>query len=103
MSHSCQGFGRSEPTGFSGDDPGDQTRAAIGRIVRFVDEDRRRARVLFVEALGSEPLNRRRIETGHALVAAVEQLGLAPRAKKYLVLRSPAIVTPVYRRGWRFI
>ena len=39
----------------------------------FVDDDRRRARVLYVEALGNEALNRRRIETGHALVAAVEQ------------------------------
>ena len=57
----------------SGDDPRDHTRAAIGRIVSFVDEDRRRARVLYVEALGNEALNRRRVETGHALVAAVEQ------------------------------
>ncbi|HET6949220.1 MAG TPA: TetR/AcrR family transcriptional regulator [Acidimicrobiales bacterium] len=60
----------------AGDDPGGQTRAAIGRIVEFVDEDRRRARVLFVEALGNESLNRRRIETGHALVAAVEQFAI---------------------------
>ena len=29
--------------------------------------------MLYVEALGNEALNRRRIETGHALVAAVEQ------------------------------
>src|SRR5690606_35805185 len=41
--------------------------------VTFVDEDRRRARILYVEALGSEALNRRRIATGHELVAAVEQ------------------------------
>lgn len=59
--------GAAEPT------PRAQTRAAIDRIVRFVDEDRRRARVLYVEALGNEALNRRRIETGHALVAGVEQ------------------------------
>jgi AcrR family transcriptional regulator len=57
----------------AGDDAGAQTRAAVDRIVSFVDEDRRRARVLYVEALGNEALNRRRIETGHALVAAVEQ------------------------------
>jgi AcrR family transcriptional regulator len=57
----------------AGADPRDHTRAAIGRIIGFVDEDRRRARVLYVEALGNEALNRRRIETGHALVAAVEQ------------------------------
>jgi AcrR family transcriptional regulator len=57
----------------AGDDARAQTRAAIERIVSFVDEDRRRARVLYVEALGNEALNRRRIETGHQLVRAVEQ------------------------------
>ncbi|HKY68653.1 MAG TPA: TetR/AcrR family transcriptional regulator, partial [Acidimicrobiales bacterium] len=57
----------------AGDDPAGQTRAAVAAIVGFVDDDRRRARVLYVEALGNEALNRRRIETGHALVAAVEQ------------------------------
>ena len=57
----------------AGDDTRAQTRAAVDRIIRFVDEDRRRARVLYVEALGNEALNRRRVETGHALVAAVEQ------------------------------
>jgi AcrR family transcriptional regulator len=57
----------------AGDDTSDQTRAAVAAIVGFVDDDRRRARVLYVEALGNEALNRRRIETGHALVAAVEQ------------------------------
>ena len=57
----------------AGDDPRRHTRAAIGRIIGYIDEDRRRARVLYVEALGNEALNRRRVETGHALVAAVEQ------------------------------
>jgi len=57
----------------AGDDTAAQTRAAVDVIVGFVDDDRRRARVLYVEALGNEALNRRRIETGHALVAAVEQ------------------------------
>lgn len=56
----------------AGDDTAAQTWAAIDSIVAFVDDDRRRARVLYVEALGNEALNRRRIETGHALVAAVE-------------------------------
>jgi len=55
------------------DDPAAQTRAALDRIVAFVDDDRRRARVLYVEALGNEALNRRRIEAGHTLVAALEQ------------------------------
>lgn len=57
----------------AGDDPGDQTRAALRRIVEWVDEDRRRGRVLYVEALGNEALNRRRIETAHLLVNTVEQ------------------------------
>jgi AcrR family transcriptional regulator len=54
--------------------PGDsrsQTRAAIEQIVGFVDEDRRRGRVLYAEALDNEALNRRRVETGHALAEIV--------------------------------
>lgn len=50
-----------------------QLRAAVECTVRFVDEDRRRGRVLYVEALGNEALNRRRVETGLALVEAVER------------------------------
>jgi AcrR family transcriptional regulator len=50
-----------------------QLRAAIEHTVRFVDEDRRRGQVLYVEALGNEALNRRRVETGLALVEAVER------------------------------
>jgi AcrR family transcriptional regulator len=57
----------------AGDDPGDQTRAALRSIIDFVDEDRRRGRVLYVEALGNEALNRRRIETAHLLVTTVEE------------------------------
>ena len=57
----------------AGADPGDQTRAALRRIVEWVDEDRRRGRVLYVEALGNEALNRRRIQTAHLLVNTVEQ------------------------------
>jgi AcrR family transcriptional regulator len=55
-------------------DPRSQARAAIETIVRFVDEDRRRAKVLYVEALGNEALNRRRIQTGHQMVALVEMV-----------------------------
>jgi AcrR family transcriptional regulator len=54
------------------DDARSQSHAAIERIVTFVDEDRRRARVLYIEALGNEALNRRRIETGHQIVSVVE-------------------------------
>jgi AcrR family transcriptional regulator len=54
-------------------DPREQVHAAIDCIVRFVDDDRRRAHVLYREALGSEALNRRRIETGHGVVQFVDQ------------------------------
>lgn len=55
----------------AGDDGRAQIRAAVETTVRFVDEDRRRARVLYVEALGNEALNRRRIETGLAVTNVV--------------------------------
>lgn len=59
----------------AGDDHRARSRAAIGRVVEFVDEDRRRGRVLYVEALGNEALNRRRIDTAHLLVGVVEEGG----------------------------
>lgn len=49
-----------------GDDPRAQVRATVEATVRFVDDDRRRGRVLYGEALGNEALNRRRIEMGFA-------------------------------------
>jgi AcrR family transcriptional regulator len=57
----------------AGADPRAQLRAAVERTVRFVDDDRRRAQVLYVEALGNEALNRRRIETGLGVVGFVER------------------------------
>jgi AcrR family transcriptional regulator len=57
----------------AGEDGAAQLHAAVDCIVRFVDEDRRRARILYVEALGNEALNHRRIETTYAIVTAVEQ------------------------------
>jgi AcrR family transcriptional regulator len=48
-----------------------QMHAAVEATVRFVDEDRRRGRVLYVEALGSEALNRRRIAAGHDLTSFI--------------------------------
>lgn len=50
-----------------------QTHAVIDATVRFVDEDRRRGRVLFMEAIGNEKLNRRRLAIGAELVSFVEQ------------------------------
>ena len=45
----------------------EQVRVVVDRTVRFVDEDRRRGRVLYHEALGNETLNRRRVESSFAL------------------------------------
>jgi AcrR family transcriptional regulator len=56
----------------AGDDPADQVRAVVETIVGFVDEDRRRGRVMYVEGLGNEALNLRRVVTGRTLVEAVE-------------------------------
>lgn len=48
-------------------------RIGIDAIVRFVDEDRRRARVLYVEALGNATLNRHRREADILAIATLEQ------------------------------
>lgn len=47
----------------SGEDAETQVRAAIGTFVRCLTDDPRKARVAFIEALGSEALLRRRLET----------------------------------------
>lgn len=65
----------------AGDDARAQVRAALRCIFAFVDDDPRRGRVLYVEALGHEALNRRRIESGHSLVALVEQAGAQRRGR----------------------
>ena len=49
-----------------------QVRAGVECSVAFVDDDRRRARVLYVEAHGNETLNRRRMEDGYELVALLQ-------------------------------
>jgi AcrR family transcriptional regulator len=54
-------------------DPRQQARAAIRATVRFVDDDRRRGRVLYAEGLGNEALNRRRLDTGHTLVDFIDR------------------------------
>jgi AcrR family transcriptional regulator len=54
-----------------GTDPVAGVRAGIDTIVRFVADDPRRAKVLYIEALGNEALNRRRIDTNHALVESL--------------------------------
>jgi AcrR family transcriptional regulator len=58
------------------DDPAVQGREVIRRTVEFVDGDPRRGRVLYVEGLGNEALNRRRIESGRAVVAFFENYAM---------------------------
>ena len=65
----------------AGPEPASQVRAVLGRIVDFVADDPRRGRVLYVEALGNEALNRRRIEAGHQFVDLLER-SAAPRSSR---------------------
>ena len=62
----------------AGPEPASQVRAVLERIVDFVADDPLRGRVLYVEALGNEALNRRRIEAGHQFVDLLER-GAAER------------------------
>ncbi len=55
------------------DDTSEAVRTAVSATVHFIDEDPRRGRVLYVEALGNEALNRRRIESGFDLVELVRR------------------------------
>ena len=62
-----------------------QIGAAVETAVGFVDDDRRRARVLYVEALGNEALNRRRISAGYDITSFISTMPAggaagAPRA-----------------------
>ena len=51
--------------------PEAQVRAMVASTVGFVDEDRRRGRIRYREALGNEALNKRRIEAGFAVADLV--------------------------------
>jgi AcrR family transcriptional regulator len=48
-------------------------RAGMARLVEFIDEDRRRARILYIEAHGNTTLNRHRRETDIAAITTLEQ------------------------------
>ncbi len=61
----------------AGADRHDQAEAAIRAVVDDLREDPRRARVVFVEALGSEALARRRRQTLRELSSVIEALGEA--------------------------
>jgi AcrR family transcriptional regulator len=53
----------------------EKARAAIGAFVELVTEDPRKARILFVEAMGSEALTRRRFETLRMFAGLVAEQG----------------------------
>jgi AcrR family transcriptional regulator len=59
----------------AGDDPRAKTRAAVECVVRYVADDPRRAKVLFVEAIGNERLMQRRLDTMHEAARFVELAG----------------------------
>ncbi len=61
----------------AGEDRHAQAEAAMQAVVDAFTEDPRRARVVFVEALGSEALARRRRQTMHELSGVIEALGEA--------------------------
>lgn len=52
-----------------------KARAAIGAFIELVTDDPRKARVLFIEAVGSEPLAKRRFETLQMFAALVAGQG----------------------------
>jgi AcrR family transcriptional regulator len=66
----------------AGPDPAARSTAVIEATVRYVTDDPKRARILFVEALGNEAVGRRRLDTLHATAEFLEryawrQTGLA--------------------------
>lgn len=56
-----------------GNDPTETVHATVRAMVTFIDEDRRMGRVLYVEALGNEALNVRRMQTGFDLVDLLQR------------------------------
>jgi AcrR family transcriptional regulator len=57
----------------AGPDPAARSVAVIEASIRYVTDDPRRARILFVEALGNEVVGRRRWDTLHATAAYLER------------------------------
>ena len=54
------------------DQPIAQAKAIVGSLMRFVTDDPRRARILFVEALGEERMGRHRLDTLHATAQVID-------------------------------
>jgi AcrR family transcriptional regulator len=74
------------------DAPADQLRAIVAATVAFMDDDRRRARIVYVEALGNEALNRRRIATAHEIVAFVQSFGRTGKPDHLGAVAAPILV-----------
>jgi AcrR family transcriptional regulator len=53
-------------------EPVAQAKAIVGSLIRFVTDDPRRARILFVEALGEERMGRHRLDTLHATAQVID-------------------------------
>jgi AcrR family transcriptional regulator len=56
-------------------EPADEIRAGIGAVVRYVTGDPRRARILYVEALGNPVLAKRSRQAGQTLLDLIEASG----------------------------
>jgi AcrR family transcriptional regulator len=71
----------------AGSDPVARVRALVGATVSYVDTDRRRARVLYVEGRGNERLVRRRVESGSVITGliAAEAGGGEPGVAHHMV------------------
>jgi len=71
----------------AGSDPVARIRALVGATVSYVDTDRRRARVLYVEGRGNERLVRRRVESGSVIAGliAAEAGGGEPGVAHHMV------------------
>lgn len=65
----------------AGSSPTVRSQAALGAVARFVTEDRRRARVLYTEALGNDRLNRRRLDAVQQFVGLLVPAGDYPAAQ----------------------
>lgn len=54
-------------------DEDEALRAVVSATVRYIDEDRRRGRIMYIEGLGNEALNIRRTQAGIGLLEQVQQ------------------------------
>ena len=64
----------------AGPGPVGRAHAGLEAVARFVTDDRRRARVLYTEALGHDRLNRRRIEAMEQFIGLLVPAGDHPAA-----------------------